>query len=70
MSNESNLIPNGSYCYTYIDGKYSVCPFWGLDKSKPYQENGFCTFLNRCDWDLGACSLLWDQCKECGINND
>lgn len=60
------LIPSGPYCY---DSK--TCPFWGKDSSRPQQESGFCTLLNRNDWDEGAgIPLLSDRVKECGINNE
>lgn len=36
------LIPRGFYC----DG----CPFWFLDKTLPYQENGYCSYLKQNDW--------------------
>ena len=57
------LIPYGSYCKN--------CPYWSLDKSKPYQRNGYCNFLERGDWEIGENSwdsLLWDKVKECNIN--
>jgi len=57
-------IPKGGYCY---DEK-STCPFWDIDPSKPQQENGYCHYLKESDWLMGG--LLWDQCKECNINDD
>lgn len=64
-----NNIPKGSYCYDYRDGKEFRCPHWSKDTSKPEQENGYCSYLGMGDWDLGG-GLLWDQVKECGINED
>jgi len=82
-------IPPGPYCYYSYKGP--TCPFWDKDDSKPYQENGYCHYLQRGDWEnndekeyinvktgekqtanqIGLpLSLLWDQCKECGINDD
>jgi len=68
------LIPKGSYCYTiksvdYRAGviKTKVCPFWGRDDIHDPQDNGFCTLTGLKDWEDGT--LLWDQCKECGIKN-
>ena len=60
-------IPDGPYCY---DGVIGTCPFWRKDHSKPNQMNGYCMFLELGDYmeDEGT-SLLWDQCKECGIND-
>jgi hypothetical protein len=84
------LIPKGYFC--------DECPFHFIDKSKPIQENGYCSYLKKGDWDfnlehaeddvevttrhkdgtytsciekyknLPSTSLLWDDCKECGIN--
>jgi hypothetical protein len=82
-------IPKGLYCYDE-NGK---CPYWSLIKNLPIQENGYCSFLKKSDYDLNEeqgeihgrnrnngefvipthflpLSLLWDQCKECGINMD
>jgi hypothetical protein len=80
-------IPNGSYCY----GENGKCPFWDIDESKPSQENGYCHYLKKGDWDFNSeggtitdmktgetfhiehnpfNGLLWDQVKECGINDD
>jgi len=64
------LIPEGEYCYTRdTDGKIQRCPFWDIFKQMPKQDNGFCHFLNEGDWQSEGISLLWDQCKECGIKN-
>jgi len=38
------LIPKGVYC----DG----CPFWFRDGGRPEQENGYCSYLKKGDWDL------------------
>jgi hypothetical protein len=54
-------IPQGIYCYD-DDG---VCPFWSIRKDKPEQENGYCSFLKKGDWDFNYCSLLWNKVKEC-----
>lgn len=35
----------------------------------PEQENGYCSYLQKGDWDLSL-GLLWDQVKECGINEE
>lgn len=63
-----SVIPRGIYCYGYADGKYNVCPFWSKSAHMGYQENGYCSFLSRGDWDEGGMGLLWDQIKECGVN--
>jgi hypothetical protein len=62
-----NKIPKGMYCYD----ANGVCPYWGLDTNRPTHENGFCTFIPMNDWDCNiGIPLLWDQVKECGINDD
>ena len=38
------LIPRGLYC----DG----CPFWSRDGGRPGQENGYCSYLGKGDWDI------------------
>jgi len=95
---DESVIPKGLYCYTRIDGKHTRCPYWARLKDAKHQENGYCAFLEKSDWELneekyikeywlgdehiqldraysshemGFCdSLLWDECKECGINMD
>ena len=62
----SDHIPKGPYCY---DGS-GLCPHWERRADKPEQENGFCRHLNHGDWESEGLSLLWDQVKECGINNE
>jgi len=59
-------IPLGPYCYD----ENGVCPYWSLNEDHPYQLNGYCSYLESGDWEAEGLSLLWDQCKECGVNND
>jgi hypothetical protein len=77
MITEKNekFIPPGLYCYHLISGpdekmcfKTLVCPYWGKRLDKPEQESGYCHFLGKGDWEKDGTFLLWDQCKECGIN--
>jgi len=72
-------IPEGPYCYfgsrSPGDKSYRYCPLWDKDETKPRQEDGICHYLETADWeewekDNGHIPLLWDQCKECGINDD
>ena len=71
-----DLIPKGSYCYTPLTGlvdgrmKIKLCPFWKLIKDRRYQENGYCLFMQKGDWGDNGTFILWDQCKECNINDD
>ena len=59
-------IPKGLYCYD----ENGVCPYW----KKIGQYNGYCKYLKMSDKEIEyiecATSLLWDQCKECGINTE
>lgn len=55
-------IPQGIYCYD----EEGLCPYWSIDKDKPFQDNGYCHFLKKGDWELKG-GLIWDQCKECNI---
>lgn len=73
---DASKIPKGPYCYT-TDGifkgttlKIKICPYWDKVKNAPEQENGYCHYLDEGDFDDGPCFLLWDQVKECGVNDD
>ena len=67
-----SVIPKGIYCY---DEK-GTCPYWSCEVD--YEEDdwmkmrptmfGKCSFLDISDRTISG--LLWDQCKECGINDD
>jgi hypothetical protein len=53
MRKDKKLIPKGLYCYTFKNGKRAVCPYWSTDKVHTiYQENGYCEYLGKGDWDL------------------
>lgn len=73
---DTSKIPPGSYCYELLEvspegvQKVKPCPFWELRKDKPSQDNGYCHYLKRGDWECSELSLLWDGVKECGINDD
>ena len=69
MKIDTTLIPEGDYCYKYIEtpskknnwrSKVKVCPYW---HSIEDGASAYCDVLQTED-----CILLWDQCKECGIN--
>lgn len=61
----TNKIPKGVYCYD----ENGICPYWKKCADRPEQENGYCEYLEQGDWEM-TFGLLWDQCKECGINED
>lgn len=74
-----SIIPKGLYCYKELKydkgtGKIKViglCPYWSFRSDKPSQECGYCSFLEVGDWEVeDGVSLLWDQVKECGVNED
>ena len=67
MDKDESVIPEGFYCYTGWGDSFKPCPYWSRRENKPEQQNGYCSFLDRSDWQEGL-SLLWDQVKECGIN--
>ena len=72
---EERNIPSGTYCYevTGIDNdtghlKIWSCPYWRSSVNHHEQNNGYCLGFKMHDWIDGT--LLWDQVKECGINDD
>ena len=73
--NDTSKIPRGIYCHTITSSKngkrkINSCQYWSMREDKPYQENGYCSYLKRGDWELDSFSLLWDMCKECNENED
>jgi len=89
---DKSVIPKGDYCY----GNNGICPYWSTNPDQHEMENGYCSYIEKGDWELNdekkwktayrdgrtvadsECksahelgmfmSLLWDQCKECGVN--
>lgn len=53
-------IPNGIYCYD----ENGTCPYWQKRNGKVY-----CAFLEKDEDELDSL-ILWDQCKECGVNDE
>lgn len=45
-------IPEGFYCYTYEKDQYVPCPFYSKIKERPEQENGYCSYLGKGDWNI------------------
>jgi len=74
LNNDTSIIPEGVYCYNRVEisqgkTKLYLCPYYSKHLLYDEQENGFCLYLDQGDWENpGAFALLWDQCKECGIN--
>jgi hypothetical protein len=55
-----------------IKGESRMCPYWKLHGGKRSQENGYCRLMKVGDWTppgKGGTFLLWDQVKECGVND-
>ena len=47
---------------------FKKCKWLTFNKTKNYQENGYCKYLGCGDWDKRGTMLLWDECKECGVS--
>jgi hypothetical protein len=68
-------IPIGPYCYEHIGPTtvkgigIKLCPYWSCQ-----EKNGLkiarCSLLNRDSEDGDPFNLIWDQVKECRINED
>ena len=48
MKKDKRRIPKGFYCY----GPKGRCPYWSTKDNLPDQENGYCSFLEKSDWDI------------------
>ena len=44
----TEIIPKGLYCYD----ENGLCPYWEIIEGGEYQNNGYCRFLKKGDWDL------------------
>lgn len=72
MAQAKSLIPKETpYCYKSISTgegkpKFVYCPFWDKIQQFPHQGNGYCHFMMKGDDSSGG--LLWDQIKECGVD--
>lgn len=72
ISNLEKHIPfDSSYCYTADEqGNYIVCSFYDSHPDAGYQNDGYCHLIHCGDWfEENSTMLLWDQVKECGIND-
>ena len=78
---DTSVIPPGLYCYSKTEKRYEadgrpyrklldLCPYLIRNPFRRYQLNGYCSFLNAGDWQEDGTMILWDQCKECGENDD
>src|SRR5574343_655414 len=83
LEKAGEIIPKGSYCYSkyHIEEDKrnkngwptmvldDLCPFWYRLPEMPKQAHGYCAYLLCGDWEEPM-GLLWDQCKECQVNDD
>jgi len=67
---EQYIPKDTNYCYSRYGGLISKCPFWDKEINYHPQENGYCYLLKHGDWMNNRFGLLFDQCKECGINDN
>ena len=51
MKKDTSKIPKGCYCHE-SGNRSKVCPYWSIDPTKPEQENGYCSFLEKGDWEI------------------
>lgn len=58
-------IPKGIYCYNYINNKRTLCPHW-----KRIEGGARCELLKQDSTNEDFHNLIWDQVKECEINED
>lgn len=69
MKDTSQIPAETYYCYSVVgvegNGRLKLvkCSFWSKRVDKPEQENGYCSFLEKGDWESEG-SLLWDQVKD------
>lgn len=49
---DTSIIPDGMYCYTRKNGKRYICPYWSSIPERQYQENGYCSYLEKGDYEL------------------
>jgi hypothetical protein len=71
-------VPKGDFCYkikkiAYTGGGKRVivtknCPYWCWDEKYPGGRVGHCNLLKVGDMDDDCSGLLFDQIKECGLN--
>ncbi len=48
MKKDESRIPKGMYC----QDKQGTCPYWSYKVGLPERESGYCSFLEKSDWDL------------------
>lgn len=70
LGRREDVVPGGLYCYRRTDEGKVPCPYWALDPQLERQMDGYCALLGESDTSAEGFSMLWDQVKSCGINDD
>ena len=56
----------------FLLGEVELCPYWKPHPPGHPEADGdaYCEYLDSIgEYDMDVCNvLLWDQCKECGVN--
>lgn len=70
MEKDTSVIPRGDYCYTPIGHngvkmQVKYCPYWSLSKGHEKQNNGYCSYLEKGDWDLNK-EKSWESASDVG----
>jgi hypothetical protein len=63
---DESVIPKGIYCHD----EQNICPYWSSRKDEYGDLIGCCKYLDTDDEKEEGLSLLFEQCKMCGINED
>jgi hypothetical protein len=48
----TNVIPKGHYCSTYINEYKYECPYWSFREGHEEYEDGYCAYLGKGDYEL------------------
>lgn len=81
LNGDTSVIPTGPYCYNITGPSYEdeagniripakTCPYWASKLLEDGDKVGYCAHLKCADDDEEpGWGLLFDQVKECGIND-
>jgi hypothetical protein len=51
IKKDISIIPKGIYCIDY-NKRHGLCPYWQTIKTLPEQENGYCAYLGKSDFEI------------------
>jgi hypothetical protein len=51
---DESFIPDGMYCHGMGSDNEYICPYWDFDDERPHQENGYCHFMEKGDWNINT----------------